>query len=221
MVKRAFLTVASGVLTVLLVGSGAFAAGPGEPRPAKSDPVYRDEVHSPLEHTGTWKGESKPWSAPRGGVPKQGEIGPDSGLWWGGWYFDAVSNTLLLNSARRDGAVAFKMLGRGVCMDQSETTSATGSLTISGTGKFNDTISGSFGFTASGTHTFSLTYKYCGPSDSSAYRYRYFYQQLIYNKYRSDVLRCYWWWIDTLDHCESESDTVYVPYMATYSVDSN
>ncbi|HYF90677.1 MAG TPA: hypothetical protein VD969_00385 [Symbiobacteriaceae bacterium] len=217
MTKRAYLLFVS-TLLLLLVGSTGFAAGPKGVRPAKAAPVHLEEVHSPLERTGTWTSEPTPW--PENGAPE--DVNADGlGFWYGGYYYEIVSNTLLENNVSRDQAEAFKMLGRGVCMDTTETTSLTGSISISGEAKFSDAIKASFGFSGSGTRTFTVTYKYCGPSESSPYPYRYFYKQLIYNKYQSSVLRLYYTWWGTFHHVESGLSTVLVPYMATFSQDSD
>lgn len=218
--KRPFLVLASVIVTLLLLGSSVLAEGPTAAQPTKSDPVYLDELHSPLERPGTWKGNRKPWSSHQTEAPTSDDLAPQ-GIWWGGWYMDWVSNTLLENNVHRGFAEAFKMLGRGVCMDVSESTSMTGTLSLNGGYKFSNAIRASFGFSASGTRTFTQTYKYCGPWEDSDNQYRYFYKQLIYNRYRSDVTRCFWRWDGSFLGCESGTSTVEVPYMATFSQDSH
>jgi hypothetical protein len=217
--KKVILALASLLMALSLVGTTAFA---DSPKNTTNGQVLLSEIHSPLEHSGTFTSERKPWSEPGKGYEKPGEVHPDGlGWWWGGYYSESVTNTLLQNNFSRDPAVAFKMLGRGVCMDTTETTSLTGTINISGEAKWNDLIKTSFGFSGSGTKTFTQTYKYCGPSETTLYLYRYFYKQLIYNKYRSDSVRIYYSYNGLFNHIETGSSIELVPYMAVFSEDRN
>lgn len=220
--KKVIPAFAGVLMALLLVGTTASADSPKSAQPTTSGMVLLSEVHSPLEHSGIWTSEPKPWSEPVEGDGKSGDVHPDGLGWWiGGYYYESVTNTLLQNNVSRDPAVAFKMLGRGVCMDTTESTSLTGTISISGEAKWNDLIKTSFGFSGSGTKTFTQTYKYCGPSETSSYLYRYFYKQLIYNRYRSDSMRLYYNYNGTLHHIETGSSIDLVPYMAVFSEDRN
>lgn len=145
---------------------------------------------------------------------------PDSFGWWsGGWYYDSVSNSLLQNNVWEGPAEAFKMLGKGVCMDTSDSTSLSGSIKYTMGGSV-ESINRSFEFTASGTKEWIHTYKYCGPDNSSPYSRRTFYKVLIYNKYRSYVTRYYYCWNGNFCGAESFAREEEVPYLGIYSRDS-
>lgn len=217
--KKALMVCSLGI-SLLLFGATALAGSPRDVQLTKSSSAYLGEVHSPMEHPGTWTSERKPWSAPTGS--SNGDVNVDGlGFWWGGYYYETVTNTLIQNNVARDPAEAFKMLGRGVCMDTTESTSLTGTINIGGEARFSDAVKASFGFSGSGTRTFTQTYRYCGPSDTSQYRYRYFYKQLVYNKYQSAVIRIFYYWDGRWAGMESGTANVLVPYMAIFSEDTN
>lgn len=81
-------------------------------------------------------------------------------------------------------------------------------------------IYSSFSFAAGGTRQFTHVYRYCGPPENSHYNRRTWYKLPIFNRYRSEVLRIYFWWNGDIHRVEYDTAKAEVPYMGIWLGDS-